>query len=123
MADKKQVPHHPAAYQKAPDSVLSTDSLAHWHGHLLHIASVSIPHTVTTKYGLQWLCGWQDSCQPRLCNFLQFGDATFSKNTLQLFPKSACKKHHREFQHNFYVYEENGLSHTVSISDGKAKVI
>ncbi|MCI6921599.1 MAG: hypothetical protein MR817_14065, partial [Lachnospiraceae bacterium] len=46
----------------------------------------------TTKYGLQWLCGWQDSCQSRLCNFVQFGLAIMSKNVLQLCPKSACKK-------------------------------
>ena len=30
-------------------------------------------NAVTTKYCLQWLCGWQDSCQSRLCNFVQFG--------------------------------------------------
>ena len=33
--------------------------------------SVSIPRAVTTKYGLQWLFDWQDSCQSRLCNFVQ----------------------------------------------------
>lgn len=32
-------------------------------------------------------------------------------------------KYHNEFQHNFYVYEENGLSHTISILDGKARII
>ena len=37
--------------------------------------------------------GWQNSCRSRLCNFLQFGDATFSKNILHFSPKSACKKH------------------------------
>ena len=48
---------------------------------------------MTIKYCLQWPCGWQDSCRPRSCNFLQFGDATFSKNILHFSPKSACKKH------------------------------
>lgn len=32
-------------------------------------------------------------------------------------------KYHNEFQHNFYIYEENGLSHTISILDGKARFI
>lgn len=30
------------------------------------------------------------------CNFLQFGDATFSKNILHFSPKSACKKQLRQ---------------------------
>ena len=36
------------------------------------------------------------------CNFLQFGDATFSKNILQYSPKSTCKKHD--------ILQENGYS-------------
>ncbi len=32
-------------------------------------------------------------------------------------------KYHKEFQHTFYVYGRNGFNHTVSIQDGKAKVV
>ena len=42
--------------------------------------------------------GWRNSCRSRLCNFLQFGDATFSKNILHFSPKSACKKQFEELK-------------------------
>lgn len=38
------------------------------------------------------------------CNFLQIGDATFSKNILQLFGKIACKN-----KGEMTVFEQEGL--------------
>ena len=38
-------------------------------------------------------CGWQNSCRPRSCNYLQNVGATTYKNFLQFYAKKACKKH------------------------------
>ena len=38
-------------------------------------------------------CGWQNSCRPRSCNYLQNAGATTYKNFLQFYAKKACKKH------------------------------
>lgn len=37
--------------------------------------------------------GWQNSCRPRSCNYLQNVDATTYKKFLQFYAKKACKKH------------------------------
>lgn len=36
--------------------------------------------------------GWQNSCRPRSCNYLQNVGATTYKNFLQFYAKKACKK-------------------------------
>lgn len=38
-------------------------------------------------------CGWQNSCRPWSCNYLQNVGATTYKNFLQFYAKKACKKH------------------------------
>lgn len=38
-------------------------------------------------------CGWQNSCRPWSCNYLQNAGATTYKNFLQFYAKKACKKH------------------------------
>ena len=53
----------------------------------------------------------------RLCNFLQFGDATFSKNILQLLPKSACKKqYYHEKPHEGIAEYYKSLNHSIPTS-------
>ncbi|MGO5231473.1 hypothetical protein ACTQ1U_10490, partial [Thermoguttaceae bacterium LCP21S3_D4] len=37
--------------------------------------------------------GWQNSCRPWSCNYLQNAGATTYKNFLQFYAKKACKKH------------------------------
>lgn len=37
-------------------------------------------------------CGWQNSCRPWSCNYLQNAGATTYKNFLQFYAKKACKK-------------------------------
>ena len=41
-------------------------------------------------------CGWQNSCRPWSCNYLQNAGATTYKNFLQFYAKKACKKHDNE---------------------------
>ena len=41
-------------------------------------------------------CGWQNSCRPWSCNYLQNAGATTYKNFLQFYAKKACKKHTKE---------------------------
>ena len=46
--------------------------------------------------------GWSVQGWPVLCNFVQFGHATLSKNILQLCPKRACKK---QADYNIFCYD------------------
>ena len=40
-------------------------------------------------------CGWQNSCRPWSCNYLQNAGATTYKNFLQFYAKKACKKQNK----------------------------
>ncbi|MCI7723095.1 MAG: DJ-1/PfpI family protein [Mediterraneibacter faecis] len=44
-------------------------------------------------------CGWQNSCRPWSCNYLQNAGATTYKNFLQFYAKKACKK---QFEKAFF---------------------